>query len=303
MGSLSIKETNFDGLAAVEIATSKARLIAITAMGPRIAHFGTRNGRNLLFWDYPRKYHRDKWFLMGGHRVWATRPMGDETEETYADDNAPCDLRILKRGVELRGADHPVFRIRKSLGIRVLADDTLLIENRLTNESNMVWSGGVWGLTATLPKAATTYGIPLGRPGADWDIFSLAIPKKWGGAQGSLVNDPSLRFTEDCLIIKPRGRISKRMVQAPQGVIGMTDPSERISFIKRSPFIHGGNYPWNCNIAYYTGKKNFMVEMESMGPDQGVLPGGTISSQETWMLRKPVNWAKLARFGGAAALK
>lgn len=292
MGNVTIKETVFDELAAVEIATPKARLVALTGMGPRIASFGTRKGRNLLFWDYSRKYIRGQWHLKGGHRVWATRPLGDESEETYADDNEPCRVRELKDGVDIQGASHPVFRIRKSIGIKVLSDDTFQVENRITNDSEMVWSGGVWGLTCTLPKSDTTYGIPLGRQG-DWDIFPIVIPKRWGGTNSSLVNDPALRYTEDCMILKPRGRISKRMVHAPQGVIGMTDPSEKISFIKQSPYQQGANYPWNCNIAYYVGRKNFMVEMESMGPDQGVLPGGTIASREIWMLRKPVSWAKL----------
>ena len=296
MAKLSIKEIQFDGLAAVEILTSKARLVAITAMGPRIAFFGTRTGtrtgRNLLFWDYPRKYFRGKWFLMGGHRVWATRPMADEPEESYADDNGPCTVRILKNGIDLQGPTHPVFRIRKSIGIRVHSDDTLVIENRITNESDMVWSGGVWALTCTLPKARTSYGIPLGRQG-EWDVFSVVIPKKWGGDNSTLVNDPALRYTEDCLVIRPKGRISKRMVQAPQGVIGMTDPTEKISFIKQSNYEDQGRYPWNCNIAYYAAKKSFMLEMETMGPDQSVLPGGTIVSKETWMLRKPVDWGRL----------
>jgi hypothetical protein len=292
MGKIGIKETEFDGLAAVELTTAKARLIAVTGMGPRIAHFGARNGRNLLFWDHARKYHRGKWHLKGGHRVWATRPMADESEETYLDDNEPCALRILRDGFEVRGATHPVFRIRKSIVVRVLADDTLSVENRITNDSEMVWSGGVWGLTCTVPKGNTSYGIPLGG-GGEWDVFSLVIPRRWGGGQQSLVNDPAVSFTENCLILRPKGRISKRMVQAPQGMVGMTDPSEGLSFIKKAPYVHGADYPLNCNIAYYVGKANFMVEMETMGPDQPVLPGGTISGKETWMLRKPVDWRKL----------
>lgn len=293
MGKFVIKETEFDGMAALELTTAKARLIAVTAMGPRIAWFGTRNGRNLLFWDYPRKYFRGKWRLMGGHRVWSTRPLGDEPEESYADDNEPCVARVLKDGLELVGADHPVFRTAKHIRVKVLDDATFLVENRIINHSEMIWSGGVWGLTCTLPKAGTTYGIPLGRQGS-WDIFSLVIPKRWGGSQKVLVNDPGIRFTEDCLILKPTGRtVSKRMVQAPQGVIGMTDSGEKVSFIKVSPYVEGGNYPWNCNIAYYAGKKNFMVEMETMGPDQSVLPGSSISTRETWMLRKPVDWKRL----------
>jgi hypothetical protein len=287
-----IRKTEFDGLEAVEILTSKARLVVVTAMGPRIAHFGSRHGRNLLFWDYPRKYGRKDWRLMGGHRVWAMRPGADEAEETYAGDNGACTARVTARGVDVRGSIHPVFRTRKSLGIKVEADDTFRIENRITNESEMVWSGGVWGLTCSLPKARTTYGVPLGREGA-WDVFLIGYPKRWAGEQRAPVADPAIRLTEDCLVLRPRGHTSKRIVQAPQGIMGMTDPGEKLSFLKRSAFMDGAEYPFGCNIAFYAGKRNFMVEMESMGPYQGVLPGATLANTETWMLRKPVAWSKL----------
>ena len=299
--AVTITKTVFDGLEAVELVTSKARLVAITARGPRIAHFGMPNGRNLLFWDYsppvgsepwPRKYHRGEWNLMGGHRVWATRPGADEGEETYADDNEPCAVKITAKGVEIHGAVHPIYKTSKSILIKALADDTLQIENRITNHSEMIWSGGIWGLTCTLPRANTSYGIPLGREGA-WDIFLIGYPKRWGGGQSSRVNDPAVRLTEDCMIIRPKGHISKRMVLAPQGIVGMTDPGEKVSFIKQSDYVEGGSYPMGCNVAYYAGKKNFMMEMESMGPERSVLPGGHISAKETWMLRKPVEWAKL----------
>jgi hypothetical protein len=294
---ISIKETEFDGLGAVEITTSKARLVAITSMGPRIAFFGarkagSRQGRNLLFWDYPREYHRGQWRLMGGHRVWAMRPLADEAEETYADDNGPCSVRVTQNGVDLRGAAHPLFKTAKSIGIKVLADDTFIIDNRITNASEMVWSGGVWGLTCTLPKSGTRYGIPLGR-GGDWDIFLIGYPKRWAGEQHAKVDDPAVRLTEHCMLISPKGTISKRMVQAPQGIIGLTDTAEKLSFIKHSEYVDGAAYPMGCNIAFYAGKKDFMVEMETMGASQGVLPGATITARETWMLRKPVDWARL----------
>jgi hypothetical protein len=290
--AISIRKTEFDGMDAVEVLTSKARLIVVASMGPRIAHFGARNGRNLLFWDYARKYQRKEWRLMGGHRVWAMRPLADEAEETYSDDNGACTVRISARGVEVKGAVHPVFGTRKSVIIKALSDDTLEVDNRLTNESEMVWSGGVWGLTSTLPKAGTTYGIPLGREGV-WDIFLIGYPKRWAGAQATRVADPAIRLTEDCLVLRPKGHTSKRMVQAPQGIMGMTDPGEKLSFIKRTPFADGAAYPMGCNIAFYAGKKNFMVEMESMGASQFALPGQTLSEKETWMLRPPVDWGKL----------
>ncbi|MEO7427090.1 MAG: hypothetical protein ABI036_18020, partial [Fibrobacteria bacterium] len=220
------------------------------------------------------------------------RPGADEGEETYGEDNGACTVKITAKGVEIRGDVHPVHGTSKSLLIKVLADDTLQVDNRITNHSEMIWSGGVWGLTCTLPRAGTTYGIPLGREGA-WDIFVIGYPKTWGGGQTSLVNDPAIRLTENCMLIKPKGRVSKKMVQAPQGIIGMTEPAEKISFLKRMDYVDGGDYPMGCNLAYYAGKKNFMLEMETMAPNQSVLPGASITSRETWMLRKPVIWSKL----------
>ena len=290
--AITIKETEFDGLKGVEILTSKARMIIITEMGPRIAWFGTKAGRNLLFWDTPRKYNRGKWRLMGGHRVWAMRPLGDEAEETYADDNGACSVRVTARGVEVRGAAHPVFRTAASISVKVLADDTFIVDNRITNVSEMVWSGGVWGLTCTLPKPDTRYGIPLGREG-EWDIFLIGYPKRWAGAQHAKVVDPAVKLTEHCMLVTPKGPISKRMVQAPQGVIGMTDPGEKVSFLKHSEYADGASYPMGCNVAFYSGLKKFMLEMEFMGPSQTVLPGASVTARETWMLRKPIDWAKL----------
>jgi len=290
--TVSIKKTEFDGMEAVEILTPKARLVAVTSMGPRIAHFGTRKGRNLLFWDFARKYSRGDWRLMGGHRVWATRPLADETEETYGEDNGACTVRLGARGVDIQGPLHPLFRIRKSLAIKVLDDDTIQVDNRIRNESEMVWSGGVWALTCTVPARDSSYGIPLGREG-EWDIFLVGYPKRWGGGQSSRVTDPGVKLTEDCMVIRPKGEVLKRMVLAPQGIIGMTDPGEKISFLKHSAYVEGAGYPMGCNIALYAGKKNFMVEMENMGPNQAVLPGGVLSLRETWMLRKPVAWEKV----------
>src|SRR3989338_6661416 len=106
---MKIRKTVFDGLAAVEMKTARARLIAVTGMGPRIAHLSAIRGktetRNLLFWDYAKKYRRKDWQLKGGHRVWPTRPLGDEAEETYAADNGPCECRIGAEGVAIHGPE------------------------------------------------------------------------------------------------------------------------------------------------------------------------------------------------------
>lgn len=292
---MQIQMTEFDGFEAVDILTAKAHMILVTGMGPRIAYFaarkGKKDGRNLLFWDYDRKYQRKEWQLMGGHRVWNTRPGADEAEETYAADNAPCHVKIGKRSVQVTASALPGTLVQKSLTVTVENDDTFTVDNRLTNIGDMLWSGGLWALTCTLPGKRSTYGIPLGA-GGDWDVFTVVIPKTWGG-HAVKVNDPQISFTEDALVLKPRGNKAKRMLQAPQGVVGMTDLDEKLSFLVKTPWVRGGTYPLNTNVAFFVGPKNFMVEMEHMAPESTLKPGESIRNTQTWALRAPIDWTKL----------
>ena len=289
---MRIKNTSFDGLKAIELKTSRVRLILVTEIGPRVAHLSSIRGksesRNLLFWDFKKKYLRKDWMLRGGHRVWGTRPGADEAEETYAPDNAACEVRIGKNGLTALAPEISSAGIRKSLSIKVLDDATFQVENVIKNTGDMLWSGGVWALTCTLPSKSCTYGIPLG-DGSEWDAFAIVTSKRWGG-HSSLVNDPQVSVNENNMVIVPKGRECKRMVQAPQGLMGMTDAAERISFLKHSPYERVAQYPLNCNISFYIGPKNFMVEMESMGPEKTLRPGEIVRNVETWGLRDPVDW-------------
>ncbi|HAO99668.1 MAG TPA: hypothetical protein DCQ83_06445 [Fibrobacteres bacterium] len=296
---MQIRKTLFDNFEAVEIKTSKTRMIVVTGVGPRVAHLSAIRGkhetRNLMFWDSPRKYRRKDWLLMGGHRIWGTRPLGDEGEEAYTADNEPCKVRMGSRGITVVGPEMAAYGVRKSLSIKMFDDATFEVESSITNVGDMLWSGGVWSLTATLPKKGCTYGFPLGDD-SNWDLFAVVIPKTWGG-HTTLVNDPQFSFTEHCLVFTPGGREAKRMVQAPKGLMGMTDPTEKVSFLKHSPYVLDGRYPSNCNLALYNGPGNFMTEMESMGSEVMLKPGQTARNTETWALRDPVDWKKAKEFG------
>lgn len=289
---MQIRNTTFDKLAAVEIRTAKARMVIVTEIGPRVAHLsaikGKTESRNLFFWDTPKKYQRGEWLLRGGHRIWGTRPLADESEECYSADNDPCKVRVSKRGVTVVGPKMDAYGVQKSLTVRVLDDYTFEVESAVTNVSDMLWSGGAWSLTATLPKKGCTYGIPLG-DGSDWDLFAIVIPKAWGG-HGAPVNDPRIALTEHCMIFTPGGRETKRMIQAPQGIMGMTDVTEKVSFLKHSPYDRDARYPMNCNLAFYNGPGNFMTEMESMGAESTLKPGEIARNVETWALRDPIDW-------------
>jgi len=287
----TLKTLEVAGVPGVELVTSKCRMRLVSGFGPRVQFFAHKDEDNLLFWDKTDKYKRQAWHLRGGHRVWTTRPGADEAEEAYQDDNGACDVEPLDDGVLLEGKTHPVFRTRKSLAVHVLDASTFVVENRMHNDSDMLWAGGLWGLTCTLPPRGATYGIPLG-DGSDWDTYALVIPRRWAGHTAP-PNDPQIRYSEDCMMVKPAGVETKRMVQAPLGIIGMNLPQQKRSFLKRMPFERGGTYPLGTNLALYVGPKNFMVEMECMGPQSTVKPGGRLMMEETWGLRPQVDWEAL----------
>lgn len=279
----SIRKISFEGLDAVELRTATLRVVALTARGPRIAFWGQPGGDNLLLWA-PGKYRRGEWDLMGGHRLWAARPGADEAEETYAIDNQPCTVKVAARGFTVTGALDPVQKIRRGITVTVTTDGRVTLDHFLCNESDMLWSGGLWALTCTMPSKKSTYTLPLG-DGSSWDYATIVAFRTWGGGHGGVgFDDPQFGCTKDALVLKPSGRENKRMLKADAGIIAWYDPAKQLLFAKHAAYDPAGNYPLGTNLAVYVGPKNFMVEMETMGAFATLKPGQVLKHRETWLL-------------------
>ncbi len=276
------KKTSFAGHEAIEIITKQVKLIAITDCGPRIAFFGKAAGDNLLFWD-EQDLGRADWKLRGGHRVWSARPGADESEDAYRADNAPCEVEEQEGWLYLRGEKDPLTNTRRTIGVKAEADGRLLVDSAIANEGDMLYSCSVWALTCTLPTKGTRYGMPLG-DGSEWDAFRLVMFKKWGGGHTSRLDDPQIQVNQEMMIVEPQGIETKRMIEAPHGIMAMDVPDQNTTFVKKVGYKKGANYPLGCNLAFYVGPDNFMVEMETMGPEVTLKPGETASHLESWLL-------------------
>ncbi len=268
---------------AVELRTRALRLVVVTGRGPRIAHLSQPGGANLLLWA-PGKYRRNQWDLLGGHRLWLTRPGADESEETYFPDLRRCLVEIKRGALTVTTPRDPATRLVRGLTIRVLAADRLEVEHFVRNESDMLWSGGLWGLTCTVPNRTTTYTIPLA-DGSAWDTAGMTFFKKWGGSHTGAYNDPQFTLTADGVVLRAQGTENKRAFRAAPGIIAMHDPDRRVLFAKRSLFLPGADYPLASNLAVYTGPGSFMVEMETMSPHATLRPGEGLTHAECWVLR------------------
>ncbi len=279
----SIRKISFEGLDAIELTTPALRLVALTEKGPRIAFWGRPDGDNLLLWS-PGKYRRGEWDLMGGHRLWAARPGADEAEETYAADNAPCTVKATANGFTVTGALDPVQKFRRGFTVTATDDGRVTLDHFLRNESDMLWSGGLWALTCTVPSKKSTYTLPLG-DGSSWDYATIVAFRTWGGGHGGVgFDDPQFACTDDAFVLSPAGRENKRMLKADAGIIAMHDPARQLLFAIHTTYDPAGNYPLGTNLALYVGPKNFMVEMETMGAFATLKPGQTLQHRETWLL-------------------
>lgn len=267
----------------VRLETPALHLEVSLEYGPRIRHLSRPGKGNLLFWEQQATLGRGDWKLRGGHRIWVGRPMADEAEETYAEDNGAVTLATRADGFSVTGAQHPATGLVRGYDITVVKDQELTVRHFVENKSDMLSSGLLWPLTCTLPAAGTRYLVPLG-DGSSWDTFTQVHFRKWSDHGQGHFEDPQFVMKKDVLEITPQGLETKRMFRAERGVFALVDPSRDAVFMKVAKPTALGRHPRDCNLACYIGPRNFMVEMESMGPETPMAPGARIAWDETWVL-------------------
>lgn len=276
------EKTVFDGLEGYTLLSGGWRMTVITECGPRIAFLGEKD--NLLYWDKTGVI-RGEYHLMGGHRVWITRPMADESEDTYLSDNAPCRVEIQGQTLTAVSPAHPVHQLERGMRIEALEEGRFRVTNFVTNAGGLIYSGGVWSPTCIVPDGRVLR-IPLGQEDTTWDLVKVIIPRVFAGNTVRL-DDPQVAFEGSDLVVRPQGMVCKRCVSAPKGTIRMEWPEKGITFTKTVPYERFGRYPLDgCNLAVFVGQDNWMAEMESFGPEQPILPGETVEHSEYWSLSK-----------------
>lgn len=282
MPACLIKRVRLEGHAAVELTTDALRVVAVYSRGPRLAHLSRVDGTNLLLWA-PGQYRRNTWDLMGGHRCWLARPGADESEETYFPDNRPCAVEFGESHFVVSTAPDPCSRIVRGLRVECVGSERLRVVHFARNESDMLWSGALWGLTCTVPNKKTDYIVPLA-DGSTWDTATMTFFKRWGGTHTGSYDDPQFKMTADSVLVRAQGRENKRAFRTAAGVIALHDRSRDVLFAKCARHEPGRPSPIDSNVAVYTGPDAFMVEMETMGPFATLRPGETLQHVEEWFL-------------------
>lgn len=280
--SCEINKVNYDGFDAVEVVTPVLKLVLIYEVGPRIAHFGKKDGENLLYWKKD-EIARGEWKLYGGHRVWITRPFADESEDTYLPDNELCELTMGENWFEAISPMSPVNKLQKGMRVEVLSETDIKVTNFIINAGELIYSGAVWNPTCVVPDGKKIV-VPLGDDNATWDVVKMVIPRVFAG-NVTMLEDSQITFEGNDMILRANGKCVKRVLQAKQGIVKLV--CDGYEFIKFSEYNKYKSYPFEgCNIAIFNGDGNFMAEMETFGHEGEISPGAKVENEEVWKIHK-----------------
>ncbi len=278
---MQVNHISFDGLDAVEIFTNTLRLVMVVGAGPRIAFLGRLGSdNNILYWDKNGAQNGD-WKLLGGHRVWITRPGADESVDTYAEDNVPCTLQVDENTIVATAPVHPFTQLQRGIEVEPLADGSLRVTNFIKNCGSLIYSGGVWSPTCINPRGKVLR-IPLGEENTTWDIVTVVTPRIFAGNVVRL-DDPQVTYEGMDMVIRSQGHVTKRCAVAPKGMVAMEWPEENLCFCKHAEYSPQASYPLGgCNVALFVGEDNWMGELETFGPEKSIRPGETVCNTELW---------------------
>ncbi len=170
--------------AAIRCVAGACELIVGVSAGPRILSLRRNGGENLLYLD-TTNFRVGEWRLHGGHRF----TVAPEGAESYAPDNAPCD--VMLDDSELRvAAAWGVNGMQRTIVIRAALDgDGFDIEHVLSNDGSNSWNGALWAITCVPNELGIFAPISDSRihfwPGTDESCFSVGIDSLRAQAVGA----------------------------------------------------------------------------------------------------------------------
>ena len=272
--SLQIERTEFLGWQeAYRLRMGQAEMVVVTEVGPRIISLSVGGGPNLLFVDQETvgKGQGDAdWHVYGGHRVW----VAPETGDTYAPDNARCEVQVSAEGLTVVAPAVPQTKLRKRLTVTAL-DGRFVVEQGVLNTGAALYAGAIWALTCVRPEGVIAF--PWGRQGS-WDLKKIVYWNKWLD-QASDVNSQQWQPGPDLFRIVPTGEVGKVGTNSPEGWVAMC--REDATFVKSYRWVPDTRYPdEDCALQVYTCDR--FIEMETLSPLGTFYPGFEVVHREVW---------------------
>jgi hypothetical protein len=266
----------YGGWNCAHLTAGEAEILVTLDVGPRIIRYAFPEGENELFESAKDagKKGGTEYRSYGGHRLW----VGPEhAEKTLQPENEPVEY-TLEGDTHVFRSQPDKFGLQKEIRIKT-AGEAVKLEHRIYNRAEEPNEFAPWALTVMaaggeclFPQAPhqphSENFLPV-RPLVLWSYTDMSDPRwTWGRHVIRLRQDPD------------RGPQKVGML-IPEGYAAYANHGNL--FLKRFEYIQGATYTdMGCNFETFT--REDMLEVESLGPFQSVVPGSYASHRETWYL-------------------
>lgn len=272
-------ETNYSNYGrCICLENGSIKLMATVDVGPRIVYFGFCKGENILFEDTERNFYEINkgygvWYAYGGHRIWCAP---EKIPETYLPDNSKVTVEYDGTKLTLT-PDKTAFGKQFSLVCTMSEDNSVYIENRITNCSGKAADFAPWSITGLagggteiIPLCADDNGFLPNRTMALWSYSDIKDERfTLADRYALLKHDPDNKNAFKVGFNVTGGRI----VYVNKDCI----------FRKTFDGYKNSAYPdFSCNFETYTN--NLFLECELLGEMRKYQPGETASIREKWEL-------------------
>ena len=241
-------------------------------------------GQN-LFKNYPEqmgKSGESEWMIRGGSRIWFGP---EDAKATYALDNVPVDIRIDGNTLIATEPVEESVKLVKQMVIRMAPSGTNIeVVHRIRNVSLMPTEFAAWILTVMAPGGVGITGFPP--RGTHPEVLAPTNPLVMSAFTD--LSDKRWIYTSKYLLLKmdPAAKAPQKIGHFNKKTWGAYYLNNEL-FIKRYDADPTKTYPdFGCSYETFTNAD--MLEMETLGPLQKVVPGQWIEHVERWSLHKNV---------------
>lgn len=263
-----------------KLSNDKIELIVTADVGPRIIRFGFVGQKNMFkeFSEQMGKTQSAEWLSFGGHRLWHAP---EAQPRTYFPDLDPVHVQEIDNGLIVTQKPEPTTGLQKQIEIKISADEAEVhLKHILINHNLWAVETSPWAITVLAPGGVAILPLPPRGQHPEFILPTTALAI-WPYTN---LSDPRWILGERYILLRQDVEFSipqKIGLFASDGWAAYAN--QNCLFIKQIPLQYEGVYP-DLGVNFETFTNEAMLELESLGPIQSILPKGQIEHIEHWTL-------------------
>jgi hypothetical protein len=260
------------------LANDEVELIVTGDVGPRILRFGFVGDDNEFgeFVEQMGQTGGTEWRIYGGHRLWHAP---EDKARSYYPDNGPVEVVEENGTVRVIQPPEATTGIQKEIAITLEAASRVKVRHSLRNIGLWPVELAPWALSVMAPGGMGI--VPQPTKAHPDRLLPNRVLVLWPYTD---MTDTRVQWGSKFIFLR-----QDQNAQAPTK-IGLSANDgwgaylhEGHLFLKTFEYIEGANYPdHGCSLEMYTNDR--MLELETLGPLQRLVPGDVIEHVEHWFL-------------------